>query len=98
MLIQKVMGPRFVVSNFYFTASLRRLLQQNRHFASFRGDAAIQSLSERSGYSASRAHRTGFMSTRPGASARFGAVFCTPAPGLSLNERNSPLFVMSIGG
>src|SRR5262249_39322342 len=33
--------------------------------ASFRGDAAIQSLSERSGHSASRADRTGFMSTRP---------------------------------
>ena len=33
--------------------------------ATFRGDAAIQSLSERSGHSASRAYRTGFMSTRP---------------------------------
>ena len=35
------------------------------HIASFRGDAAIQSISERSGHSASRAYRTGFMSTRP---------------------------------
>ena len=35
------------------------------HIASFRGDAAIQSLSERSGHSASRVYRTGFMSTRP---------------------------------
>src|SRR5215207_6623753 len=35
------------------------------HIASFRGDAAIHSLSERSGHSASRAYRTGFMSTRP---------------------------------
>ena len=31
----------------------------------FCGDAAIQSLSERSGHSASRAYRTGFMSTCP---------------------------------
>jgi len=29
--------------------------------ATFRGDAAIQSLSERSGHSANRAYRTGFM-------------------------------------
>jgi hypothetical protein len=35
------------------------------HIASFRGDATIQSLSERSGHSASRDCRTGFMSTRP---------------------------------
>jgi hypothetical protein len=35
------------------------------HIATFRGDAAIQSLSERSGHSASRTYRTGFMSTRP---------------------------------
>jgi hypothetical protein len=33
--------------------------------ASFRGDATIRSLSERSGHSASRADRTGFMRTRP---------------------------------
>ena len=33
--------------------------------ATFRGDAAIRSLSERSGHSASRDYRTGFMSTRP---------------------------------
>ena len=39
-------------------------------FASFRGDAEIQSLSERSGHSASRAYRTGFMSTRPSLPAR----------------------------
>src|SRR5207253_1851706 len=39
--------------------------EQNRHFASFRGDAPIRSHSERSGHSVSRAHRTGFMSTRP---------------------------------
>ena len=38
------------------------------HIASFRGDAAIPSLSERSGHSASCAYRTGFMSTRPNAS------------------------------
>src|SRR5438874_10237574 len=41
------------------------LLQQNRHFASFRSAAAIQSPSERSGHSASRVCRAGFMSTCP---------------------------------
>ena len=35
------------------------------HIASLRGDAAIRSLPEQSGHSASRAYRTGFMSTRP---------------------------------
>src|SRR6266436_7127 len=35
------------------------------HFASVRGNAAIRTLSERSGHSASRAYRTGFMGTRP---------------------------------
>jgi hypothetical protein len=34
-------------------------------FATFHRDAAIQSLSERGGHSASRADSTGFMSTRP---------------------------------
>ena len=38
---------------------------RNWHIASIRGNAAIQSLLERSGHSASRAYRTGFMSTRP---------------------------------
>ena len=40
------------------------MLRDPGPFASFRGDAAIQSLSERNGHSASRAYRTGFMSTR----------------------------------
>src|ERR1700676_590579 len=48
-----------------FGSHFKRLLQQNRHIATFRGDAAIQSLSERSGHSASRTYRAGFMSTRP---------------------------------
>ena len=33
----------------------------NGNIASFRGDAAIRSLPEQSGHSASRANRTGFM-------------------------------------
>jgi hypothetical protein len=37
--------------------------------APFRGDAAIRSLPEQSGHSASRVYRTGFMSTRPNKSA-----------------------------
>jgi hypothetical protein len=43
---------------------LRLLTAAIGNIASFRGDAAIRSLSERSGRSASRAYRTRFMSTR----------------------------------
>src|SRR5262249_11120421 len=49
--------PDSIVLNSNSTASARRLLQHNRHIATLCGNAALRSLSERSGYWLSSAYR-----------------------------------------
>src|SRR5215207_925189 len=48
---------RTTVTESLFAVTFNGVLQHYRHIATFRGDAAIQSLSERSGHPASRAYQ-----------------------------------------
>ena len=66
-------------------------------FASFRGNATIRSLPERSGHSANCAYRTGFMSTRPKRRLRRGRTcFGTACIGLVPNNGKSLLHTFKL--